>query len=97
MAVVMATMLNPLPLLPLVPHLLLQVYSVAMVRWCMPSCTGPSCLCLQHLSCPCVCLASLLDALPAGAVWQHALACLPPPMRLLPAEAPAPAHAAAAC
>jgi len=30
-AVLMATMLNPLPLLPLVPPLLLQVYSVAMV------------------------------------------------------------------
>lgn len=32
MAVFMASMLNPLPLLPLVPHLLLQVYTVAMVR-----------------------------------------------------------------
>ena len=31
MATLAATMLNPLPLLPLVPHLLLQVYSVAMV------------------------------------------------------------------
>ena len=86
MAVVMATMLNPLPLLPLVPHLLLQVYSVAMVRWCMLSCARPSCLCPQLSACPCGCRASLLDALPAGAAWQHALACLSLPMWLLPAE-----------
>lgn len=33
MAVVIGTALNPLPLLPLVPHVLLQVYSVLMVRW----------------------------------------------------------------
>lgn len=40
-AVITATMLNPLPLLPLVPHMLLQIYSCAMVRSNHSLCAAP--------------------------------------------------------
>lgn len=40
-AVVLAALVMPLPLLPLVPHLLLQAYAVAMVRWNSSLCAAP--------------------------------------------------------
>ena len=41
MALVVASVLTPLPLLPLVPHLALQAYSVALVRSRTTACAAP--------------------------------------------------------